>query len=237
MNLLVLIFFGISTVCMAEPSVFKKTQGLSCDLCDEFLENLNLLAGEEPINCNLRFHSKFKDFRLPKWEELKIEEHMDAIESFFFYVPYNFPYRENFLEEIKADFPDFVHDIKSTGGSLMRSRIDLNFNGKSDTIYWLRLGACKQRSSHWLYFRVDEQGEFKPFRNQGHGSIFTPGTSWLFYYRGRIYEANFFDNSLELRDTRTISGVTGPNKLGAVPQHIDDSCVLSRSLCRFEKLQ
>lgn len=233
--LIALMLFGIVSICMAEPPMYKQTGGLSCELCDDFISNINSLSVGGALKCNLNFLPKFKHFRFPKWEEIKVEENLEAIINNYSYVgdpdspgmtSYLLAEMERMKKKRQENNVEYLKELTRPDVRLFKSDIDLNFDGIIDRIYWLKMNSCSEKYVNWTYFRVNQNGSFFPFRFQKSNNLAFFDENYFFYYKNRIYLALIKPGYIDLRDTRLMVGKEGDYK---------DSYILSQSLCSFRK--
>jgi len=196
-------------VVMVEAGEYFLIERERYQLCHDLVKNFNQFKDEEPMVCERRFYSDYKDFRLPKWDELDPKKFADTLERLLVKeARYSWPH----------GIPELRSRIKKGTVKLWRSQVDINFDGHVNTVYMMQEYACKTKRDYARdnmprYRFMAEQNDPDPehprfeFLN---GSVF----GGIFYYKGRPYFHSWIQ--YPLFTTEKSRSVEGPSPRIAV---------------------
>lgn len=152
----------------------------SYPLCRDLVENFNRFKDEPPMVCERRFHPDMKQFTLPDWIEVNAQEYKAIIARILT------------KEKKRAmSFEIVEHIFNKPELRLYRSMIDINFDGRKNTVYMMVLDSCgvernyKSTTAPRYIFMAersnkhDDANGFEYFNGSVYGGIF--------YYKGRPY--------------------------------------------------
>ncbi|VAX12441.1 hypothetical protein MNBD_GAMMA24-146 [hydrothermal vent metagenome] len=163
----------------------------SYQLCRDLVKNFNHFKDDEPMVCELKFYPGYKDFRLPKWEEINPKQYTDTLERLL-------------VDETKYSWPAGIPGLKKRINEgkvkLWRSRIDINFDGRKNTIYKMQEYACNVKRDYTRdnmprYRFMAEQNDPDPKHPRFeylNGNVF----GGIFYYKGRPYFNSWIQDPL-----------------------------------------
>lgn len=176
----------------------------SYQLCHDLVKNFNRFKDEEPMVCELKFHPDYKNFRLPKWEEIDGVEHFDTVKKLL---------REESLHPWGLDDLDKLKErFGNSKNKLYRTKMDVNFDGHQNIVYRIKQNVCDVNR----YFKFSAPGEYRYFAEPNFPDKKHPKTlggfngkafGTAFYYKGRPYFHSWIQYPLFTTDkSRSIEG-------------------------------
>jgi hypothetical protein len=192
---------------LSRAAEFRLVKGKQYELCRQLGENLKLFP-ELRINpqlrinqCEIPFDPRFSDFREIRWESLDPGRHMDVIREInmkkhdraallrrWKWGPEDEAREAALWERLK---PEVEAMIAAGEVGLGRTRMDLNHDGKLDTVYRYGRFRCDVRypephqSFAWTYSVLQRDDPDLNWALRGRAGF----PYFAFYFEGRVYLA------------------------------------------------
>jgi len=178
-------------------------------LCRELVKNFNRYKNDPPMVCERKFHSDYKNFTLPKWSTLDPEKNIELLERLLV---------KEARKERNKSFPALVKRIKEGRAHLWKAEIDINFDGKSNTVFMLTTHKCdpvrdfNKGIAPVLTFMAEQNypNPNKPAFKSLNGKLY----GGIFYYKGRPYFHSW--DQWPLFNTERSKNIDGPKPRIAV---------------------
>lgn len=143
---LFLIMLGVIQPAIAGD--YEIVEGKGVDVCEAYKKNLESFDnGGEPMACNRKINSKFKDFERPKRTKLDVWKYKKLLRKIEVYLG-----RKNSYGNPEKDSTSWESLLKSRikfGHVRMElARIDINNNGKINNVIYYYNGRCQTTSSY-----------------------------------------------------------------------------------------
>ena len=179
------------------------------NICEKLVVNFNKFKDETPLVCERKFHPSYKTFSLPQWEKLEPAQHANTLDRLL---------TKEIRRSWKYGIPTIRKRIAEGTLQLWRSQIDINFDGKPNTVYMMNSHKCNPIKD---YERdIAPQMRFMAERNDSVPTNlafeFFNGSAYggIFYYKGRSYLHSWIQ--WPLFNSQRSKNVTGPSPRIAV---------------------
>ena len=170
---------------------YKLVDGAQFKLCKDYSAALNQLSELPPMACERRFVPDLKQFRKPDWEELDPMQYIALYREMLEIIPGSRADLETKWEERKAQF---ISRIEKGDVQLSRTHIDIDHDGRRDTVYRFAQRPCDpdnsidQRIPSTYQYYVAANGASTLSKKY---FLLAEGGQTLFFYDGRVYVDRF----------------------------------------------
>jgi hypothetical protein len=187
----------------ANAAEYKLAFGSRYALCRDLQRNLITFNNAAPMVCGIRFRSRFKKFRLPDWQAMKVRENLALLKEAYIiqnlhrggYTP------EKSAKEWNKNEPRLLKRIESGKVHLSRARFDFDNDGDPETVVKLSDQGCNPANASDFFLPVDPTLFVLSSREHKLDPTYAKMGSFVanaFFYEGRTFIARWRGKALHL---------------------------------------
>lgn len=140
---LFLFFIILIAVQTATAGDYKLIEGMGIDVCEDYKKNIESFDnGGEPMACDRKINSEFKDFERPEHTELNVKENIDLLKKIEKYL-----HRRGWKYDIDKDFINWkkmvINHSKRGKLRMQLSYVDIDNDGSLDYVLYYLTGVCR----------------------------------------------------------------------------------------------